>query len=132
MWPKEEKKEITHRKTHFIAKGLWVQLFFILLWLQTSQSAWWQAGRRTSRRAKNGPDSSREGCHVAADVQGTQMGTPGKLGGWCKRPRASHPYLCCECCSRTGCGTCSEQIQASSKSTEGDQHKDANPGEGEG
>lgn len=86
-------------------------------------------GRRVSCRTKNGPDSSRDRCHVAADVQGTQMGTPGKLGGRCKRPRASHPNLRCECGSRTRCGTCSEQIQASSESTERGQHMAANPGE---
>lgn len=59
---------------------------------------------------------------------GTQMGTPGKLGGLYEQPRASHPYLCCECCSWTGSGTCSKQIQATSKSTEGGQHMAANPG----
>ena len=59
---------------------------------------------------------------------GTQMGTPGKLGGPHERPRASHPYLCCECCSWTGSGTCSKQIQATGKSTEGGQHMAANPG----
>lgn len=30
---------------------------------------------------------------------GTQMGTPGKLGELYLQPRASHPYLRCECCS---------------------------------
>lgn len=59
---------------------------------------------------------------------GTQMGTPGKLGGLYRQPRTSHPYLCCECCSWTGSGTCSKQIQATSTSTEGGQHMAANTG----
>lgn len=59
---------------------------------------------------------------------GTQMGTLGKLGGLNEQPRASHPYLCCECCSWTESGTCSKQIQTTSEITEGGQHMAANPG----
>ncbi|CAG5928105.1 unnamed protein product [Menidia menidia] len=57
---------------------------------------------------------------------GTQMGTPGKLEGPHEQPRASQPYLSCECGSRAGSGTCSKQIQAASKHTEGGQRMAAN------
>ncbi|CAK6962249.1 unnamed protein product [Scomber scombrus] len=38
------------------------------------------AGRRVRRRTKNGPDSSRDRCHVAEDVQGHRWGPLENLG----------------------------------------------------
>lgn len=38
------------------------------------------AGRRVRRRTKNGPDSSRDGCHVAVDVRGRRWGPLENLG----------------------------------------------------
>lgn len=40
------------------------------------------AGRRVRCRTKNGPDSSRDGCHVAEDARGHRWGPLENLGDW--------------------------------------------------
>lgn len=123
IWPKEERKK---KKTHLTARDYGCS-YSPSHCGSTTGTAW--GGRQACTlpdeewtRLDKGQVPCGRGC------AGTQMGTPGKLGGLCEQPRASHLYLRCECCSWTGSGTCSKQIQAPSKSTEGVQHMAANPG----
>lgn len=122
IWPKEEEK----KKTHLTVRDYGCS-YSSSHCGSTTGRVWGGRQACTSldeewTRLVEGQVPCGRGC------AGTQMETPGKLGGLYEQPRASHPYLCCECCSWTGSGTCSKQIQATSKSTEGGQHKAANQG----
>lgn len=49
------------------------------------------AGRRVRRPKKNGPDPSRDGCHVAEDVRGDTDGDPWKTLGTVRAAKGLPP-----------------------------------------
>lgn len=61
------------------SKGLWSAAILHLIVAQ-QQAECGVAGRRVRRRTKNGPDSSRDRCHVAEDVRGHRWGPLENLG----------------------------------------------------
>ncbi len=69
----------THIHTHISQQGIMGAAILHLIVAQ-QQAECGVAGRRVRRRTKNGPDSSRDRCHVAEDVQGHRWGPLENLG----------------------------------------------------
>lgn len=76
----QRRKRWGEKKPHTShSKGLWSAAILHLIVAQ-QQAECGVAGRRVRRRTKNGPDSSRDRCHVAEDVRGHRWGPLENLG----------------------------------------------------
>lgn len=80
LGPKSGQRRKRRKHTHTSPQQGIMGAAILHLIVAQQQAECGAAGRRVRRRTKNGPDSSRDRCHVAEDVQGHRWGPLENLG----------------------------------------------------
>lgn len=115
------------KHTHISQQGIMGAAILHLIVAQ-QQAECGVAGRRVRRRTKNGPDSSRDRCHVAEDVWGHRWGPLENLGD-CASSQGPPTRTCAvNAAAERDPAPVLSRYRQPGKSKQGGQHMAANPG----